>query len=136
MNGKDRLNRLHFNDHLMIDQEINSISGVNRDFVIHDRKHFLGFNDCADFLEFITQTLAIWALQQSRTQLGMNTVGSTDNAVSGFAVYKPSYAVVRSRVLRVSAFIARSSPTRLGQTGTLGQKLYRIENVTCEFSRY
>src|SRR5437762_13817055 len=104
MNGKNRLDGFDLDDHLLIHEQIDSITSFDDDAVVDHGKNLFAFNSRVHSLEFMAEAYLVGPFEQPRSQLGMHSVSGTDNAVAGFAVYKPSYSVVRGRGLRVGAF--------------------------------
>jgi hypothetical protein len=112
MNGKDRLNGFDFDNHALVDEQVDSITDFQNDSVVHDGKDLLGFNVCSRPFELMPQTSVVWAFEQARAQATVNAVCGTENAVGGSAVDQPWSVSVRVRALRVGFFCEQQASQR------------------------
>ena len=112
MNGKQRLNRLNFDDHALVDKHVESIAHFDDDSLVHNGKDLLGFDLSSHSFELMSKADMVGTFQQSRPQAAVDPIRGTQNAVSCFAVDQALIVSVRVRALRVDAFRQQSAVQR------------------------
>jgi hypothetical protein len=70
---------LEFDDDPRLDQQIQSIAGIDLDSFIPDWQRHLSVNVQSSLAQLVGQTRLIGRLQQTRSQLGMNFHGGVDD---------------------------------------------------------
>jgi hypothetical protein len=66
---KDGLNRFHFDDHLVFDEQIDAVAELDDEPIVFDRKWFLRFEGDAEALQFVTEARSIRTFQKTRSEL-------------------------------------------------------------------
>src|SRR5688572_591548 len=108
MNGKDVLDSFDLYDDHFFDQEIDTVSELDRNAVVIYGENLFDLEADPELLELVRQTHPVGPLQQSWSQFGMNSIGGTEDAVRQFSVDKMNFVPsVRLRVLRGSAFVTQ-----------------------------
>jgi hypothetical protein len=110
MNRKDGFNRFYLDNDGIFDQEIDTVAEIDRDSVINDGKHLLGFEHEAKPSHLMRHAYPIRPLQQPRSEPGMHGTGGSQNATRGLGLDESdTVASVRLRVLRGTAFVKQVS---------------------------
>ena len=108
MNGKKVLNSFDFHDDRVFDQEVHTISKVDRNAIISNGKGLFDLKSNTESFQFVRQTDAIGLLKQTRSQPRVDRVGGTKDAVRSLSVNEmKTVSSVRFRVLRGSAFVTQ-----------------------------
>jgi hypothetical protein len=66
---KDGLNRFHFDNHFVFDEQIDAVAELDDEAIVFDCKWFLRFEGDAEALQFVTQARSIRTFQQTRPEL-------------------------------------------------------------------
>lgn len=72
MNLSQLVNSLVFNNNLILNQHINSVSDTDLNFFISKRQFNFGFDTQSTLAEFINKTLLIGGFKQTRSQCSTN----------------------------------------------------------------
>src|SRR5713101_280863 len=105
MNGKNILHSFDLDDHHVFDEEIDTITELDRDPIVSDVKDLFDLETDAEFVQFVRHANPAGPLQQPWPQFGMNSIGSAQDVVCNVPMSQMSYVTsARVRVLRGSAF--------------------------------
>ena len=104
MNGQNLFDGFDFHDDLVLHEQIDAISQINRDVVVNHREWLFEFKGHPESAQFMTKAGLIRAFQQPRAELGMDPIGGAENIVGDAAVDQlNSVSFVRFRLLRGGA---------------------------------
>ena len=79
MNGDQTLDGLEFQDHLLLDNDVDAIAAVEADrFVQHRQRHLPSKNKAA-LLQLVTEAFLIRRLQKTRPELPVDFNGEANN---------------------------------------------------------
>ena len=105
MNGKNVLDGLDLDNHRFFDKEIDTVTELNRNPVVSNRKDVFDLEADTEFAQFVRHADPVRPLKQSWPQSGMNSIGGIQNEVREVAMNEMiSVSSVRVRALRGSAF--------------------------------
>src|SRR5580765_695658 len=105
MNGKNVLDGLDLDNHHFFDKEIDTVTELNRNPVVNNRKDLFDLESDAAFAQFVSHANPVPPLQQAWPQSGMNAIAGIQDGVCEFAVNEMiAVSSVRVRPLRGSAF--------------------------------
>lgn len=104
VNGQDRLDRFHLDDHCVVDEQIDSIAELDRESVVHNGKDLLGFDGASGPSDLVRQTRPVRPFEQARSQSGVHFVSTAQDGVRRPSVNETTVPSVRVRSLRGRAF--------------------------------
>src|ERR1700704_5624147 len=105
MNGNNVLDGLDLDNHRFFDKEIDTVTELNRNPIVNNRKDFFGLEADAEFAQFVRHANPVRPLKQSWPQSGMD---SCEFAVNEMI----AVSSVRVRALRGSVFATQREDRR------------------------
>jgi hypothetical protein len=119
---QESLNRLEFNNDLIINQQVESQPAINSYIVVCDWKIYLALKVNIALVQFVTQTLLVDRFQQSRSQSGVHTERGINNylrsLVKGIRNWVVQHAVYGTMIEErfswcLGALVVRSSQSNV-----------------------
>jgi hypothetical protein len=81
MDRSHQADRLHLDDHLAADQQIEAISALQLDAAVHNGQRDLTIHLQAGLIELVLKTSLIRGLEQSRSECRMHVHGGSNDPV-------------------------------------------------------
>jgi hypothetical protein len=78
----ESLDRFHFDDHLVLDNQVGPESGVDADALIDDRDWLLAHRAETPTTQFVRQDRIVNGLKQARSERGVNAESGVHNLLS------------------------------------------------------